>query len=273
MKTFYSIIFCTIRPNLDERVSIGLFMANDRECFFNYSNEKLNIIKDLISVEAYSLLKVNLKSIQKLSVSCEEGSLFPRKEASFLAENYFNYLSVYSNNLLTYSTPVHLQQDLNREVFDKLFEKFVFRLDPVPLEKTNKIDVVRKRLSKSIANYVNFDVELTEREIPGLIIPSKISFIGKNQVEVTGEMNDFSKSIHTLKQQIGSHLYLVDRIIETRRGAKFFFIGDEPSKSLVENHKIWKSIKDFKTLSLVPTNEIEQVEEYMSIHQVEPLFD
>jgi len=31
MKTFYSILYCTIRPNLDEKVSIGLFMGNSDE--------------------------------------------------------------------------------------------------------------------------------------------------------------------------------------------------------------------------------------------------
>ncbi len=57
MKTFYTILYCTIRPNIDERISIGLFMTNEKECLCHYTKEKLHMIKDLISNKALSLLK------------------------------------------------------------------------------------------------------------------------------------------------------------------------------------------------------------------------
>ena len=43
-------------------------------------------------------------------------------------------------------------------------------------------------------------------------------------------------------------------------------------KSLSENHKLWKAVKDSKMLDMVPTNEIGRIEEYMEKHGVEPLF-
>lgn len=271
MKTFYSILYCTIRPNLDERISIGLFMANDRECYFHYSKDKLNIIRDLLSADAFQLLKSNLKAIESLAINCQTDQLNVYKGKSFLAEGYFNYLSVYANNLLTYSKPIEINIELNQVRFDQLFEKFVYRLVLSHKDKGNRIEDTRKRLSNSIKDHVNFDIELTANDIKGLIVPARVSFIGQNDVKVAGEMNDFSKSINFLKQQVNAHLYLVDKIMDNHKDAKFFFIGDEPSKSLKENHEIWKSIKEFKTLDLVPTKEVEKVEEYMITHQVEPL--
>ncbi|MDA9554848.1 hypothetical protein N9R54_01310 [Pelobium sp.] len=271
MKTFYSILYCTIRPNLDERISIGLFMANDKECYFHYSKDKLNIIKNLLSADGFQLLKSNLKAIESLSINCQTDQFNVYKGKSYLVESYFNYLSVYANNLLTYSKPTEINLELNQVKFNQLFEKFIYSLDTHLAEKNNPIEYTRKRLSYSIKDHVNFDVELTSNEIQGLIVPAKVTFIGKNDVKVAGEMNDFSKSVNFLKQQVNAHLYLVDKIMANNKNAKFFFIGDEPSKSLKENHDIWKSIKDFKTLDLISTKEIEKVEEYMISHQVEPL--
>ena len=47
-------------------------------------------------------------------------------------------------------------------------------------------------------------------------------------------------------------------------------IGDEPDRRLSENHSLWNSIKDANIVDLVPTGEIERVEEYMEVHGVEP---
>lgn len=273
MKTFYSILYCTIRPNLDERISIGLFMANEKECLFHYAKDKLHIIKDLITDEALQLLKSNLKSIEQLAVNCNIDSLNAHKGNTFLAEHYFNYLSVYANNLLTYSKPVQINIELNQTRFNQLFEKFIFKIDTVLHPKHNQIEVVRKRLSNSIKTHVNFDVELTSKNIAGLVIPSKVTFIGVNEVKVTGEINDFTKAVNVLKQQVNAHLFLVEKIKDSNVKAKFFFIGDEPDKSLKENHQIWRSIKNYKILDLVPTQEVGKIEEYMNEHGVCPLFE
>lgn len=86
-------------------------------------------------------------------------------------------------------------------------------------------------------------------------------------------MSDFTKALHVLKQRVGAHLFLVDKMKEKKKDTKFFFIGDEPSKKLPEHHTIWKNIKMYSAVQLVPTNEVELVEEYMDIHHVEPLFN
>jgi len=273
MKTFYCILYCVIRPNQDERVSIGLFFGNERECYFDFSTEKLQVIRELLSPDSFSLLKSNLKSIKQLSIECSSDVLQDKAVHASLSESYFNYLSVYSSNLLTYSKPISINLEVSKSVFNKLFEKFVFHLNSEVVPGRTKIELVRKRLATSIRPYVNFDVELTDKTIPGLAIPSKVAFIGKNSVEVAGELNDFSKASHFLKQQISSHLYLVEHLKKASKNAKFFYIGDEPSKSLKENHELWKIVSNLNTLELISTNDVEKVEEYMSKHNVIPLIE
>jgi len=274
MKTFYSILYCTIRPNLDEKVSIGLFIGNDNECRFEYSVDKLAVIRDLFSEAAYNNIKLHLRSLNRLSQDCSKDVLHAHKGHRIFREEYFGYLSRYAQNLVTYSEPTRIDVELGDQVFKKLFEKFIFNF-PLAVEHTIKpIEKARKTLSKSIAEFVNFDVELNKDVFPGLLVPSKIWFIGKNEVQVTGESKDFNGVAHFIQQQINAHMFLVEKIRGTKEGKNghFFFIGDEPAKDLKENHKLWKAVKESKVLDLVPSGEIDKVETYMQKHGVEPMF-
>ncbi len=268
MKTFYSILYCSIRPNQDERITVGLFMADGTQCYFAYAADKLNAIKDLLPDGAFQLIKSNLRAIEQLVVSCQSDILKAHSGQRYLSESYLDYLSVYANNLLTFSKPVSLDVPLSKDAFNKLFEKFVFAFPRQQPKEHDSIIHAKRRLVKSIGERVNFDVELTEKDIEGLIVPSKVTFIGKNDVKVVGEMSDFSKALHVLKPQIGAHLFLVDTIKQEDKGAKFFFIGDEPSKKLKDHHNIWKNLKSYKPIQLVPTNEVQQIEEYVAEHGV-----
>jgi hypothetical protein len=275
MKTFYSILYCTIRPNVDERVSIGLFIGNESSCKFQFSAEKLSVIKGLFSENAFNMLKISLKSLQKLSSECETDFLETYRGSVTLKEQYFNYLSKYANNLITYSPPKGIDIDLNQNVFDKLFEKFIYQL-PISHEPQLKtIEKAKKRLVTSLAGRVNFDADIDNSKIPGLVVPAKVWFIGKNEVQVTGEAKDFNgQRPHIIQQQINAHLFLIDRIKETPTGKNghFFLIGDEPRRDSIENHKLWRAVKESSILDLVPTTEIERVENYLIEHDVEPLF-
>ncbi|WP_436833246.1 hypothetical protein [Parapedobacter sp. DT-150] len=273
MKTFYSILYCSIRPNQDERITIGLFMADGVRCYFAYAADKLNVIKDLLPDGVYQLVKSNLRSIEQLASSCQADVLKGHTGHRFLSESYLDYLSVYANNLITFSKPVPLNTELSEETFNKLFEKFVFALPKQQVKGHDPIAYVKKRLIKTIGGYVNFDVELTEKDITGLIVPSKVAFIGKNDVKVVGEISDFNKALHVLKLQIGAHLFLVDTIKQKDKDAKFFFVGDEPPKKLKDHHDIWKNLKSFKPIQLVPTKEMQQIEEYVTEHGVSPYFE
>ncbi|SEB20664.1 hypothetical protein [Pedobacter hartonius] len=274
MKTFYSILYCTIRPNVGERVSIGLFVGNESTCKFEFSAHKLSVIKGLFSESAFSMIKISLKALQKLSQESKGDILETYKGTSTLKEHYFNYLATYANNLITYSTPKRIDLDLNQNIFDKLFEKFIYQLPSLDEPQLKPIDRVKKQLTSSLAGRVNFDAEIDNSKIPGLVVPAKVWFIGKNEVQVTGEVKDFNgQRPHIIQQQISAHLYLIDRIKETPTGKNghFFLIGDEPHKDFIENHKLWRAVKESSILDLVPTSEVDKIELYMEEHGVEPL--
>ncbi len=276
MKTFYSILYCSIRPNVNERVSIGLLVASESKVYFSYSQEKLLIIKPLLSSEAYNLIKTNLKSLTKIYSECMNDFIIDSfKGHALFRDDYISYLSRYSNNLLTYSAPANIDIQLSQIVFNKLFEKFVFGIPSAQEKVKPVVEIVKRRLAKTISNHVAFDVELDKTRIPGLIVPAKVWFIGKNEVEVTGEVKDFNTQVHTLQQQLNAHLFLIEKLKDTPEGkhGKFFMIADEPSKQMKENHSLWESIRNANILDIVPTSEIQRIEDYMDEHGVEPIFN
>lgn len=272
MKTFYSILYCSTRPNAGERVSIGLVLGNEKTCKFLFSSDKIAHIKGLVSDDALDLIKICLRSFenQVQEYNNDPTSSFIGK--SVFSFSYFNYLFKYSNNLITYSEPKEIDVEVNQMVFEKLFVNFVYDLPVTQVITVKPLEIVKRRLTASISNNVNFNIEVTSQDIAELEFPSKVWFIGKNEINVTGEVKDFGIQHNLLLQQLNSHLLLINKIKSNDNGrGKFFIIGDEPSKKISKNHQLWLTCKNMPSLELVSTNEVGKIEDYMIEHSVSPL--
>jgi hypothetical protein len=280
MKTFYSILSCPIRPVVDEQLSIALFLRTEERIFFRYSHDKLKIIKDLIPGGAYNLLKSSLRSIddffsKKNSQNLTSPVLFKSDTERFLQPEYFNYLNNYSNNLLHFSKPKLLDLEVNDEIFDNLYFKLVFDADEVKGKKNLITEKVRFKVNPKIKDNVNLEVELTSTQIKNLVIPTPVWFIGKNEMEVTGEVIDFTKSAHHLENDIRDYLYLLQSLKDTKTNKKYgkhFMVGNEPNKNNHTNYSIWTEVRNLSHISFIPPKETDQITSYIHEHKVSPFF-
>ncbi len=283
MNTFYSILYVPIRPALDEKVSIALFIRQGEKVMFHYSPNKLNIIKHLIPNEAFNLLKMSLKNMNQYLQDIERKfdsnklTLNDKDSIQFIGENYFSYLSKYSNNLLTYSEPKSIDVELSEQIYTKLFEKYIFEMD-LPVQKEKKVTVhqrVRANLFPKIKEHVNVDRHLTSHEIPNLFAPTDVDFIGRNDVPVVGHSFDFQKRAYDLNNHIARFVSLTTAFeLKNKKAGKFYVIGVEPSKkNLPEQHASWKVIHESKLLEFVPVNELDRIDAYMKTHDVKPYFE
>ncbi len=283
MNTFYSILYVPIRPSLDEKVSIGLFLRHDYDVFFKYSSSKLNIIKQLIPSSAFGLLKAYLKNMESNIIGLDNipeiGKLQFLDESShrFLEESYFCYLSEYSNNLISFSLPKAINVDFNRQVFEKLFEKYVFKMDSLEpdSQQLSVQDKVKESLFPKIIKHVNLERHLTSNEIPNLFAPVTIDFIGKNDMPVVGHSFDFSKKEYFLDSEVARYIGLIKAFeINGIEHGQYFVLGKEPIPTTHPNqHRTWKTIKNSSFLEFVPLNEIDKIYNYMTSHNVLPFFE
>ncbi len=279
MKPFYSILYCPIRPIVDERLSIALILRTEDKVYFRFSHDKLKVIKELLPLPAFNLLKSSLTNIENYLLQKDNASspnqLLIEGESKiaerFLQKEYFQYLSNYSNNLLHFSEPKSIDLKVTDEIFDSLYWKLIFESDLIIDKKELITTKVKTKVNPKIISHVNIDLELNSKHIPGLIVPTSIWFIGKNEVDVTGEVLDFEKQTHYLEIDIREHLYLLSTL---RNSSKYkgthFFVGKEPKKSNQVNHSIWDGLRKLNYFTYVAPNETEQITNYIEEHLVKP---
>ena len=152
MKTLLSTIYLSTNALSTDRFSIGIIMANNDTLYFNYSDEKLTKLKHLFTNEAFLVIRQYLKSLYKTFNTKEENTLFDRKEIlhNWVNESYLSYLEKYSNNLIRFGETTTIDIGLNKEVFKKFFEMYVFSY-PVSIDKEKNIDILKK--TQTIAFY------------------------------------------------------------------------------------------------------------------------
>jgi len=311
MKSFYSILFFVTRPVLDEKISIGLFGVCDQKVFFRYSLDKLKITKDLTYSNTFNIIKSSLNSFDgyfnykfieddnllfklkpldhylgappfsfELKGIDDPKSEFDKALSTKLNYKYFEYLNNYTNNSLQFSKPKTIDAELNEELFEILFKKFVFESKENKENKTEKKEAIthtiKSKINPKIEDRVNIDINLTSDNIKNLIVPTSVWFIGKNDTEVTGEIIDFNKRTYDLENTISKYLNLI-RALKDSKGKhlkrfdpKHFLVGKEPDKSNSINHKIWKELHVLEQIDYVSTNETGKIKSYLEEHDVEP---
>jgi predicted transcriptional regulator len=283
MNSFYSILYCPIRPIVDERLSIALILRAKDKIYFRYSLDKLKIIKDLLPASAFNLLRSSLKNIESYISNKEQVSsgelLFPDQDhvipERFFQFEYFQYLSDYSNNLLNFSTPKSLNIAVNDVLFNNLYQKLIFENDSV-IDKKEQIDArVKHKVNPKIKSRVNLDIELTSKDVSDLIVPTHVWFIGKNGHDVTGEILDFDKQTHHLENDIREHFYLLNSLRNKNKNysGKHFIVGKEPQKTNITKHSIWNELRNLSYLTYINPSETGQITEYVESHGVKPFVE
>src|SRR5260221_5995308 len=129
MSTHYSILSVQIRPEIQEKISIGFLLIEGNTVFFDFSKNKLAAAKGLLPDSSFSLLKDSLKNIEttalKESSYSSQPAIHDSLKKNTFSMDYLTYLSKYNNNVLSFSAPKKIDIPASNEVFNKLFNKFI----------------------------------------------------------------------------------------------------------------------------------------------------
>lgn len=280
MKTFFSIMYLTLNASLNEKISIGIVMANDKGVKFKISDTKLGIIKQLIPIQNYSFLKSYFKNLSTdLNFESNNNTLNLRKDFSqnWVNEKYFSYLHRYSNNIVKFSEPRKIDINLDNATFLKLYEKYIFNNDEDIVPKKLKEDIlkiVRTKLYSKIKTKVNLDVDVKPSDFKELISPVNVNFIGENGQIVSGQTIDFAKRYVDLERDLTKYISFTKAVDYEKGGGHYFLVGNEPKKSSTsKNHSIWKHIYESNIVEYVPLNETDKIKEYIDLKGVHPYFE
>jgi len=280
VKTQYSILSILIRPEIQEKISIGLLLFNENEVIFNYSSNKLDISKELVSDTSYKILKDVIKVIDNkfedtfTLYSAKKGiKIFSNKDfENVFSSQYIEYLSRYSNNLIGFTPPKSINLDVNLDVFDSLFCKFVdlSQAEKLPKEKSKPLEIIRER-HKEILHYYNVNNEISHNYVPNLIAPVKIDFSGKNEVDVYAQTLDMEQPHHHIAYHINAFGQLKSAYLDNNKPMKDFILSKEPPKSLKKQHDIWEQLRNTKKFNCIDISESQKIMDYAIEHEVKPL--
>lgn len=280
MSSFYSIIYAGINPVAGDKLAVGLFMRGALRPHFAWSRNRVGVVRDLLGRDAHRMLVMNLKALARECTADAQLStgLFSQIGSGELAgqllqEPYFEYLSKYSRNLLTFGPVTRIDVEADDARFAALFKLLVDDQELGSSPSPSDIDEVREGLRTRTAQRLAWEVTLTQAQLPGLLMPSvTIGFHGRNDLDVIGEVVDFMRPNYHLENQLYELNDVQRAISERKRLGKAYVVGDEPQASThPKQHATWKAFRAQSRYTVVPSQEVKEVEQYMEEHNVRPV--
>lgn len=133
MVTQYSIVSVLVRPEIQEKISIGLLLFDANEVYLGFSRNKLHICKELVSPASYKIIKEIVENIERTIDRDKLKHSDPKSfkvyknsnEENIFSPSYISYLSRYSNNVISYTSPKEIYLEINDKNFSTLFRKYV----------------------------------------------------------------------------------------------------------------------------------------------------
>lgn len=109
----YSIVYAMIRPEISERVSVGIIFCQGGQMEMKYSTAKLGAVKNLLPESEYNYLRRALATLSTKKALESVPSI--------------DYLSRYSNNILTVSSLRKVKVDSPHITKDRLYKMYVYK--------------------------------------------------------------------------------------------------------------------------------------------------
>ena len=276
MRSHFSIISACIRPEIGERIAIGLVLVGGNRVFLQFSKNKQSLLKSLLTANALDFLKETIRQITAESGRVNRGKseLFIEDKInnSIFSENYIAYLNRYSNNLLNFSSPSIIELEANDQLFGTLFKKYVDEFAfATESTKENPFETIKTKFFPSVSRFFNIDSEVTAEQIPHLAMPLSVDMIGMNSEPVYAQTVDLCRRNYDIQSDLGI-LAMLNQACKT--GSKGFLISTEPNKSLYfKQHELWRDLRKNDLAEFVDISEVEKIHEYATEHGVRPLVE
>ena len=108
----YSIIYAVIRPEISEQLSVGLIIVDNQGIEVRYSQKKLSLLQGVFSKKESKFISRVINSLQR--------------NKSLNSVDAVNYLTRYSNNLITVSPLQTIEIEASEQRKSWMFRNYVY---------------------------------------------------------------------------------------------------------------------------------------------------
>ncbi|HRH02715.1 MAG TPA: hypothetical protein PLN13_06865 [Bacteroidia bacterium] len=279
MQPYYSIIYALIRPDISEKISVGMIFSFDNKVSIKISHNKINVLKQLVPHAPFLALKQSVRNIEKklsyyetANNIIEDGVFATLKlnvEPQEFSFGYIDYLSNYNNNIITFSKPTIIDIEFSESNTEMLYLKYVDNI----IEKKPEIkqfSVFRNTFigDTKVRNHFNVEQKITRKEIPQIIVPMKFDLVGMNKKPVFAQFLDLEKQPHAISNEINTLFSVHEQVPKSQK----YLVSAEPNKKqFPEQHLLWKGLRNIKAFNYLHESEAGIIMEYASEHNVKPL--
>lgn len=270
MKTFYSLIKVSPNTSAGDLITVGIIVAGQSGVLYKISESKIKSLHSFLH-HRMSLLD---HFIKQLSHKVAEANKNIENNKNLLFENqhlftpeYFEYLNRYSNNLIQFSKPSLLFEDINKEKFEKLYQVFVgFDQPEIKKETVNEkifSDKIEKKLVSRVKDKVHTNIVFSDKIISSLYFKFEMDCIGLNGVLTGAKSLYFNKSPQTIHAHVSDYITLITEIEKefNKEGVNnFYLIADEPERQTKE-HALWQKMRELKKIKLITSDDSDEVAE------------
>lgn len=274
MNSFYSLIKISPNSFTEDAIVLGMILSDGGHIHFKCSELKKRVIKSLLKEDSKMIdliIKELGATIQKTNDQKKKakGDIFDLNH--LLSEDYFQYLSKYSNGILSFTQPKAVLDVVNQEKFNQLFRLFVDQAEDVPKAKSKEKEVqfynrINKKLIQRVEKKVHTNIELDSTFAPTLLSVFKIDCIGKNGSFIGAKTLPLTKSIATLHKDLNTYISVIAHLRNyegvKEEGNQFYLISDEPKSKKTDEFRIYKHLKESESIfKLISSNESDEVAE------------
>lgn len=272
MKSHYTIISAVIRPEIQEKISVGLLLVSAGNIHFLWSKNKLSVVRTLIEPPLFKFLTETLRQIENAIAveSADRGSLFVHEPNSLqFSEGYISYMNRYSNNLISLSQPIQIDIPADDKLFQFLYHKYIDATEAV-VKKSKSVEAVKADFLPKVRSHFNTEKDISKNEIAGLPMSVNVDMIGKNEVTTFAQIIDFERNLNLIQQDVAVLEFLWNAL--ENKSPKSFLIAAEPDiKQYPKSHTAWADLRVWSKVEYVSLEEIDKIKIYAEEHNVMPL--
>lgn len=264
---WYSLISAVPSTGTDERVHLALFVRSDEDGMVYVSEKRLRGIANLMPDENARAARTIVRDIQKRwEKELKKGAFVPLLEE--FSAGRFEYLSKYSNNILSYSTPNAISLPLSTELYEELVGRF-FNEKPVATRprSSHKFSAYATRFFTQFKTVANLNYEIKLSDLSTLAAPVRIDLIGKNKMPYISQSIDFTNTVNTIAQKAKDLQALHHAFQDHGEKPMIHVLSEEPPRN-TEQHSYWQRIRDLNYLHIIPRAEDERITAYIREHGV-----
>lgn len=182
MTPYFSILYVQTNTFSQETVAVGLLVVADK-IYFNYSNSKLNFLKNLSDGEGMHFLAEN--NLNKIAKSVKEKNNTGQTQLvqDIYSLEYFKYLNQYAAGALAFSEPKALNIPFNEKVFSQYYQQIIGEPLSIKIQQSkstfkSKIKTLLKK--EDLDSKADINYTLKADKLSGVLKNTKVSLITVN---------------------------------------------------------------------------------------------